>query len=76
MLECRPDIRMANHAMEEAFYNTQAARAAFFPSINLTGTGGWTNNAGVEINPAKLFLNLVGSLTQPIFAQGKISANY
>ena len=26
MLERRPDIRMANHAMEEAFYNTQAAR--------------------------------------------------
>jgi outer membrane protein TolC len=28
------------------------------------------------IDPAKLFLNLVGSLTQPIFAQGKIKANY
>ena len=35
MLELRPDIRMANHVMEEAFYNTQAARAAFFPSITL-----------------------------------------
>ena len=77
MLEQRPDIRMANAAMEEAFYNTQAARAAFFPSITLTAQGGWTNSAGgMVIDPAKLFLNLVGSLTQPIFAQGKIKANY
>ena len=77
MLEQRPDIRMANAAMEEAFYNTQAARAAFFPSITLTAQGGWTNSAGsMVIDPAKMFLNLVGSLTQPIFAQGKIKANY
>ena len=77
MLEQRPDIRMANAAMEEAFYNTQAARSAFFPNITLTAQGGWTNSAGgMVIDPAKLFLNLVGSLTQPIFAQGKIKANY
>ena len=37
MLERRPDIRLANYYMEEAFYNVQAARAAFFPSITLTG---------------------------------------
>ena len=77
MLEYRPDIRMANAAMEEAFYNTQAARAAFFPSITLTAQGGWTNSAGsMIIDPAKMFLNLVGSLSQPIFARGKIKANY
>ena len=77
MLEQRPDIRMANAAMEEAFYNTQAARAAFFPSITLTAQGGWTNSAsGMPMDPTKLFLNFVGSLTQPIFAQGKIKANY
>ncbi len=77
MLEQRPDIRMANHAMEEAFYNVQAARAAFFPNISLTGTAGWTNDAGIAvINPAKLLLNFVGQLTQPIFARGQINANY
>ena len=77
MLEQRPDIRMANHAMEEAFYNTQAARAAFFPGITLTGTAGWTNSAGsMVVNPGKLLLSAVGSLTQPIFARGKIRANY
>ncbi len=77
MLEQRPDIRMANHAMEEAFYNVQAARAAFFPNITLTGLGGWTNDAGIAvINPAKLLLNFVGQLTQPIFARGQVNANY
>ena len=76
MLERRPDIRLANHAMEEAFYNTQAARAAFFPGITLTGSGGWTNSAGgAIINPGKLMLTAVGSLTQPVFARGKLMAN-
>lgn len=76
MLEQRPDIRMANHAMEEAFYNTQAARAAFFPSITLNGTAGWTNSAGSAIvNPGKLLLNAVGQLTQPIFARGRLISN-
>ena len=77
MLENRPDIRMANHAMEEAFYNTQAARAAFFPNITLTGVAGWTNSAGgMVIDPGKLLLSFVGQLTQPIFARGTINANY
>ena len=76
MLEQRPDIRMANVAMEEAFYNTQAARAAFFPTITLTGTLGWTNSGGgMVVNPGKLLLNVVGQLTQPIFARGKLKAN-
>ena len=76
MLELRPDIRIANHQMEEAFYNTQTARAAFFPTITLTGTGGWTNSGGGQvIDPGKLLLNFVGQLTQPIFARGKLKAN-
>ncbi|MBR5744184.1 MAG: TolC family protein [Muribaculaceae bacterium] len=77
MLELRPDVRLANYAMEEAFYNTQAARAAFFPSLSLQGLVGWTNNAGsVIVNPGKILLNAVASLTQPIYARGKIKANY
>ena len=76
MLENRPDIRMANHAMEEAFYNTQAARSAFYPGITLSGSAGWTNSAGgFIVDPGKLLLSAVGSLTQPIFARGKLNAN-
>jgi outer membrane protein TolC len=76
MLENRPDIRMANHAMEEAFYNTAAARSAFFPSITLGGSVGWTNSAGgIVVDPGKLLLNAFAQLTQPIFARGKLIAN-
>ena len=77
MLELRPDLRMATFAMEEAFYNTQAARAAFFPSLTLNGTLGWTNSGGgIVADPGKLLLNFVGQLVQPIFARGQLKANH
>ena len=76
MLENRPDIRMSNHAMEEAFYNTAAARSAFYPSITLSGSAGWTNSGGgLVVDPGKLLLNAMAQLTQPIFARGKRIAN-
>lgn len=76
LLQNRPDIKLADLAMEEAFYNTQAARAAFFPSISLQGVAGWTNSAGsMVVNPGKILLNAVASLAQPIYAQGKLKAN-
>lgn len=72
----RPDIRLADRAMEEAFYNTQAARSAFYPKLSLQGVVGWANNAGgVIVNPGALLLNALASLTQPIFAKGKLVAN-
>ena len=75
MLEQRPDIRMANHAMEEAFYNTAEARSAFYPSITLSGSAGWTNSAGgFVVDPGKLLLSAIAQLTQPIFARGQLTA--
>ncbi len=76
LLQYRPDIRMADYAMAEAFYNTQAARQAFYPSITLSGVVGWANSAGAAIvNPGALLLNAVLSLMQPIFSRGKLIAN-
>ncbi len=72
----RPDIRLADQALAEAFYNTQGARAAFYPKLSLQGIVGWANNAGsVVVNPGALLLNALASLTQPIFARGKLIAN-
>lgn len=76
MLRNRPDLRMADHMMEEAFYNIQTARSAFFPSITLSGTVGWANtNGAVVTNPGALLLNFMGQLTQPIFSRGKLRGN-
>ncbi|MBQ4508735.1 MAG: efflux RND transporter permease subunit [Paludibacteraceae bacterium] len=76
LISRRPDIRMADQALAEAFYNTQGARAAFYPRISLQGLLGWANSAGgAVVNPGALLLNALASLTQPIFAQGKLVAN-
>ncbi len=76
LLENRPDIKVADYALEAAFYNTQEARAAFYPKVSLQGILGWTNNAGsTVINHGGMLLSAALSLMQPIFAQGKLKAN-
>ncbi len=76
LLQNRPDVRIADYVMAESFYNTQSARQAFFPSLNLSGLLGWTNNSGAAVvNPGALLFNAVASLTQPIFQRGRLKAN-
>ena len=71
LLSRRPDVRSAELSLASAFYSTNAARSAFYPSITLSGTAGWTNSAGnMIINPGKLLLSAVGALTQPLFNKG------
>ena len=71
LLSRRPDVKSAELSLAQAFYSTNAARSAFYPSITLGGTAGWTNSAGsMIINPGKLLLSAVGSLTQPLFNKG------
>lgn len=74
MLSCRPDVRSAERTLEAAFYSTNAARSAFYPSITLSGSAGWTNSAGIIVNPGKFLASAVGSLTQPLFARGQLTA--
>ena len=74
LLENRPDIKIADQQLAEVFYNTNAARSAFFPKISLQGILGWGNNNGLIPNPGALLFNALASLTQPIFAQGKLVA--
>ena len=75
LLSGRPDVRSAERALEAAFYTTNAARSAFYPSITLSGSAGWTNSAGsMIVNPGKVLATAVASLTQPLFAQGKLTA--
>ena len=76
-LSNRPDVRAAERSLEQAFYATNLARAAFYPSIVLSGSAGWTNSAGsMIVNPGKFLASAVGSLTQPLFNKGQIMAQY
>jgi len=76
LLSNRPDVKSAELSLIQAFYTTAEARSAFYPSLVLNGTAGWTNNAGAFIlNPGKLLLSAAGSLTQPLFNKGALRAN-
>lgn len=71
LLSRRPDVKSAELSLAQAFYGTNAARSAFYPSITLSGTAGWTNSAGsMVLNPGKVLLSAVGSLVQPLFNKG------
>lgn len=67
----RPDVRQAEYKLVEAFYATNVARSYFYPSITLSGSGGW---AGINGNPGDWIYNAVAGLVQPIFNQGKNKA--
>ncbi len=74
-LSCRPDVCQAEMNLAASVYATKEARAAFYPTITLSGTAGWTNPAGVVVNPEKILLEALASLTQPIFQNGSLKAN-
>lgn len=72
MLSNRPDVRSAERSLEAAFYVTNQARSAFYPSIVLSGSAGWTNAAGsIIVNPANFIATAVGQLTMPLFNRGQ-----
>ena len=76
LLENRPDVKVAEMTLASAYYTTNQARSAFYPSITISGTAGWTNSAGSSIvNPGKAILSAVASLAQPIFNRGQLIAN-
>ena len=75
LLANRPDVHAAEMSLAQCFYGVQTARSRFYPSITISGTGAFTNNGGGGIvNPGKWLLSAVGSLTQPIFQNGRLIA--
>lgn len=76
MLNNRPDVHYAEMSLAQCFHNIQAARAKFYPNITIGGSGAYTNSGGGSIvNPGKILLSAMGSLVQPIFQNGLITAN-
>jgi multidrug efflux system outer membrane protein len=71
LLNQRPDLRQAEAQLAATNYNVQSARAAFFPTIQLTASGG-TQSAALRtlFGPGAWFYSAAASLTQPIFDGG------
>lgn len=77
ILSRRPDVRQAELALASAFYTKNQVRASFYPALNISASGQYTNSLGsMVINPGGIIAALVGTLTQPLFAQGKLRAAY
>jgi multidrug efflux system outer membrane protein len=77
LLTQRPDIRRQEAQLASATANVGNARAQFFPSIQLTGQGGYQSSALVSLfQPHAAFFSMVGGLTQPIFDGGRILGNF
>jgi multidrug efflux system outer membrane protein len=79
----RPDIRAAEADLASADASVEAARAAFFPSISLTGQGGYDSAIfKILLTPQNAFYNVAVNVAQPLldgfrlegqleFAQGR-----
>ena len=73
LLERRPDVRDAEANMMAANAQIGVAKAAFFPTISLTGTGGLASNAlNSFLSAPSQTWNAGLSITQPLFEGGRL----
>lgn len=77
LLQNRPDLIEAEYNLMNAFELTNVARSNFYPSLQLTATGGLQSLEFDKLfNVNSLFATLVGSLTQPIFNGRRIRTEF
>lgn len=75
LLNRRPDVQMAEAQLVAANGDITAARAALFPSIQLTAAFGWESTAlGLLLRNRNLLWNVASSVTQTIFDAGRLRA--
>lgn len=74
LLQNRPDVHNAEMKLAACFHDVQTARSQFYPNITVGAQAAFTNSNGV-LNPGKWLTTLFGTLTQPIFARGALTAN-
>lgn len=75
MLAKRPDVQSAELTFRSAFELKNAAQASFYPSITL-GSGSMIGYGASSLSkffqPENIFASIIGSISQPIFAQKKL----
>jgi multidrug efflux system outer membrane protein len=77
LLERRPDLRAAEQQLVAANARVGVAKAAYFPSINLTAAGGVAiNDLTGDFQKSGLAYSLDGILDVPIFDAGRRAGNY
>jgi NodT family efflux transporter outer membrane factor (OMF) lipoprotein len=74
LLQNRPDVHQAEMTLASCFHDIQTARSKFYPSITI-GASATFSNANGAMNPGKWITSLFGSLTQPVFNRGALTAN-
>lgn len=76
LLTRRPDIMAAEHSLRAANANIGAARAAFLPSISLTGSGGSESSTLQGLfKPGTAAWSFAPTVTLPLFTGGENRAN-
>jgi outer membrane protein, multidrug efflux system len=77
LLARRPDVAEAEAQLIAANANIAEARAAFFPSISLTTSGGYESAAlAGMLTPANRVWSIGAAATQPIFQGGALLGQY
>jgi multidrug efflux system outer membrane protein len=73
LLERRPDVRQAEESIVAANAQIGVAKAAFFPSVSLTGLGGLESNALHQFisQPSETWSSAL-SVSQPVFQGGAL----
>jgi len=78
MVARRPDVMQAELQFRSAFELTNAAQAAFYPSITLNSgsmIGFSSTSLSKFFKPENIIANIIGGITQPIFARGQLKGN-
>ena len=73
LLKNRPDVHNAEMSLAACFHDVQTARSQFYPTITIGATGAFSNWGG-SVNPGKWTTTFFGSLLQPIFNRGALTA--
>ncbi len=73
LLARRPDVANAEAQLIAENGSVRAARAAFFPSLTLSASGGWQSGAlGTLFSPGAAIGSVTGSIVQTIFDNGNL----
>lgn len=77
LLHYRPDILQAEYNLKAAGANIDAARAAYFPAVSLTGRFGVSSNEVTDLfNTDSIGWSFGPSVSVPIFDAGKLDSQH